>query len=63
MYLGVPVDWVKAYAWLSLAAAQGDEDAVKFKVQLRPKMTTEQVAESEKLAAALRARIEASESE
>ena len=60
---GVPEDYVQAYAWLNLAAAQGDEKAVEGKDLLRPRMTSEQVAEAQKLAAELHKRIESSKSE
>ena len=43
---GVPEDYVKAYAWINLAAAQGQKDVVKAKDSIREKMTTEQVAGS-----------------
>ena len=46
---GVLENYVKAYAWLNLAAAQGDKGAVEFKDCLRSKMTAEQVAEDQKL--------------
>ena len=36
--------YLKAYAWVNLAAAQGNKEAVKGKDLLRPKMTREQVA-------------------
>ena len=57
---GVPEDYVKAYAWFNLAAAQGQEDAVKAKDSLRERMTAEQVAEAQKLAGELFNRIESS---
>ena len=60
---GVPEDYVKAYAWFNLAAAQGAEDAIKNKDLLRPRMTAEQVAEAQKLAAELFKRIESPRSE
>ena len=60
---GVPEDYVKAYAWLNLAAAQGDESAVKGKDLLRSRMTAEQVAEAQKLAAELYNRIESSKTQ
>ena len=55
---GVPEDYVEAYAWMNLAAAQGEKDAVKAKDSLREKMTTEQVAEAQKLSGELYKRIE-----
>ena len=59
----VPKDWVKAYAWLNLSAAQGKENAARGKDLLRPRMTAEQVAEGQKLAAELFNRIESSNSQ
>ena len=60
---GVLEDYVEAYAWMILAATQGHEDAVKGKDVLRPKLTAEQVAEAQKLAAELFDRIESSKSD
>ena len=60
---GVPEDYVKAYAWMNLAAAQGQKDAVKSKDRLRPKMTSAQVAEAQKLSVELWERIESSKTE
>jgi len=59
---GVPKDWVKAYAWLNLSAANGKENAARGKDLLRSRMTTEQVAEGQMLAAELFDRIESSQS-
>ena len=59
---GVLEDYVKAYAWFNVAAAQGDKAASLLKNWLRPRMTAEQVAEAQKLAAALFKRIESSKS-
>ena len=59
---GMPEDYVKAYAWFNLAAAQGQEDAVKAKDSLREKMTTEQVAEAQRLSGELYKRIESESS-
>ena len=55
---GIPEDDVEAYAWMILATAQGNKEAVKGKNVLRPKLTAEQVAEAQKLAAELFERIE-----
>ena len=41
---GVPEDYVLAYAWLNLAAAQGQKEAVEAKDNLRPLMTAAQIA-------------------
>lgn len=57
---GVSQDYVKAYAWYHLASAQGDKQAAKGKDMLRGRMTAEQVAEAQKLAAELWDRIESS---
>ncbi len=48
---GVPKDYVQAYMWLSLAAAQGHEPARKARVkQLAKKMTLAQFDEAQRLA-------------
>ena len=62
---GVLEDYVEAYAWFNLAAAQGDKEAVKGKDLLRSimGMTAEQVAATQELAADLYNRIESSKSE
>ena len=60
---GVPKDRVKAYAWLSLSAANGKENAARGKDLLRSRMTAEQVAEGQELAAELFDRIESSQSQ
>ena len=59
----VPQDYVKAYAWLNLAAAQGIEAAAKTRTQIREKMTRAQVSEAQKLASDLFRRIESARSE
>ena len=48
--LGVPQDNVQAYAWLSVAAAGGDKDAIGNRNRIAPKMTPAQIAEAQKLA-------------
>ncbi len=45
----VPTDYVQCYAWISLAAAQGEEESRKAKNALTSVMTTEQIAEAQKL--------------
>lgn len=57
---GALKDYVQAYAWHVLASAQGEEHGFKLKDELRPKMSTEQVSEAQKLAAVLSERIEPS---
>jgi hypothetical protein len=50
---GVPVDYVLAYMWINLAAAQGGADAQARKDIindiLEPRMTREQIAEAQRL--------------
>ena len=58
---GVPEDYVLAYAWLNLAAAQGDKGSAEAKDMLRPKMTTDQIARAQKLSATLFNRINQSD--
>ncbi|MYC82424.1 MAG: sel1 repeat family protein, partial [Acidobacteria bacterium] len=60
---GVPMDFVKAYAWLSLAADQGFTSAVGVRKLLKLAMSSEKVAEAQKLAAELLNRIESSKSQ
>ena len=43
---GMPEDYVKAYAWLNLAGAQGEEADRMAKDSLRKRMTREQIARS-----------------
>jgi TPR repeat protein len=47
---GVPQDYVIAHMWLNLSAAQGYEDAVKNRDVVAHLMTSEQIAEAQKLA-------------
>ena len=46
----VPENYIQAYMWASLAAAQSDEDAVEGLEILEKKMTPVQVAEAQRLA-------------
>ena len=46
---GVPEDYVRAYAWLNLAAEQGYEPAVKARDSLRERMTPKQIARAQEL--------------
>ncbi len=48
--LGVPQDDVQAHMWLSLAAAQGIENARKARDRLAEKMTPVQLADAQRLA-------------
>ena len=47
---GVPVNNVKAYMWLSLAKAQGDETAVTGLDIVKKQMTPSQIAKAQALA-------------
>ncbi len=47
---GVPQDYIQAYMWASLAAAQGDEDAVEGLEMIKKEMTPAQLAEAQRLA-------------
>ncbi len=52
MYLegeGVPRDYTMSYMWLNLAADQGNEGAITYRSLLENEMTTEQIAEAQKL--------------
>ena len=59
---GVPKDYVKAWAWINLAA-QEIKEAVEFKSVIKKKLTAEQAAEAQKLSSKLLKRIEASKSQ
>ena len=60
---GVLQDFMKAHAWMNLAAAQGDKEAAQDRDRLAARMTPEQMAEAQDLAAELRERIESSKSD
>jgi len=47
---GVPKDYVKAYMWLILAAAQGERGISRFRDHIAQKMTPEQVARAQEMA-------------
>jgi len=49
---GVPQNYVEAYKWWSLAAAQGDSGAAQNRDMVRDMMTPAQIAEGQKLSAA-----------
>ena len=53
---GVPMDDVRAHSWFNLAAAKGDAIAVKNRELIAKKMTTQQIAEAQKLARECQAR-------
>ncbi|HEV2327512.1 MAG TPA: tetratricopeptide repeat-containing serine protease family protein [Verrucomicrobiae bacterium] len=48
---GLPENFVEAYKWLALAAAQGDEEAAEVREQFHDEMTPEQIAEAQREAA------------
>jgi TPR repeat protein len=51
---GVPQNYVQAYSWFSLAAASGYDNASKTRDALAQRMTREQIAEAQMIAAAFR---------
>ena len=51
---GVPKDYVKAYMWFNLSAAQGYEDAKKRRDKLLTRMTPIQIAAAQRLFTAFR---------
>ena len=46
---GVPKDFVLAYMWTNIAAASGDEDAIKVRDLLQRQLTSAQIAEGQRL--------------
>ena len=50
-------DEVRAYAWLNLAAANGDSKVVQQRDELEKQLTAEQKAEAQKLSAELFAKM------
>jgi uncharacterized protein len=46
----VDADLVSAHKWFNLAAARGNASALSYRVELAREMSTEQVAEAQKLA-------------
>ena len=55
---GVPKDYVTAYAWFNLAAAQGVGNAKKMAWRISDEMTADQIAEAQRLSSQLQAEIE-----
>ncbi|MCP4305497.1 MAG: SEL1-like repeat protein [bacterium] len=47
---GVPQDYVEAMKWFQLAAAQGHENAKKYRDLVAEQMTPDQLAEAQRLA-------------
>jgi TPR repeat protein len=54
---GVPQNFVEAYMWYSLAAASGHEEAAKNRDNVAKKMTAGQIADAQRRAAELTARL------
>ena len=46
--VGVPEDYVYAYMWWNLAAAQGDEKATELKNMVSKRMTPSQIQEAQR---------------
>jgi len=55
----VPLDYVEAYKWFNLAAANGYEKAVELRNSLASQMTREQTAEAQRRASEFLARKDA----
>ena len=53
---GVVQDYVRAHMWWNLAATKGDADSAKNRDIVAKKMTTQQIAEAQKLARECQAR-------
>ena len=49
---GTPKDYIEGYKWLNLAAAQNLEDAKQVLAEIEGRMTSEQIAEAQRLSAA-----------
>jgi TPR repeat protein len=47
---GMPQDYVEAHKWANLAAAQGNKVAEKFMDSIAARMTSDQIAEAQRLA-------------
>ena len=55
--LGVPKDYIKAYAWSNLSAAQGDETAINNLTAFSSNMTQNQIAKAQELSSAIQQKI------
>ncbi len=53
---GVPQDFVRAYLWFDIAAAQGDKTAQKSRDIIASRLTPDQIAEAQHMALEWRAR-------
>ena len=60
--VGRPKDFISAHAWMNHAVTQGHESFTRKKEELPARMTFEQIAEAQGLAAGLSSRIAANES-
>ena len=47
---GVPQDYIQAHKWFNLSSANGDPKGAKSRDTVSESMTTEQIAEAQKLA-------------
>jgi TPR repeat protein len=47
---GVPQDYVLAHMWCNIAAAQGSKNGIEFRDRFAESMTSEQIAEAQRLA-------------
>jgi TPR repeat protein len=47
---GIPQDYVEAHKWANLAAAQGNKVAEEFMGSIAARMTSDQIAEAQRLA-------------
>ena len=50
---GVPEDYVLGFAWLNLAAAQGNERASEYRDNLQTRMNADQIAQAQEMSATL----------
>ena len=50
--IGIPKDFVLAYKWSNLAAASGTDSGVALRDLVEKQMTTDQIAEAQRLSAA-----------
>jgi TPR repeat protein len=53
---GVAQDYIRAHMWYNLAAVKGDADSVKNRDIIAAKMTSQQIAEAQKMARECQAR-------
>ena len=55
---GVPQDYVQAYMWFSLAAAQGTKGAAEWREHVAAHMTPAQIAEAQKMTSEWKPKLE-----